>query len=475
MAGESLFRIAGIAVIVLITLFTLFKDDRYRVAWLAFIGAFDYFAIKMGVVWEPGKIVGFGLLILVLFHWKRYSAPLKSSGLKLLAPFFVYVVLMTLYQAQSWPQSEYLPDSFLYNEGRFLVQFSRIIIGVAAALVVWRACVSEGNIRFIVRAVVLSCGFLAAYGLYQVLAPQYGLPMTGITRGGGIDVSTNVRTVIGREYIGRAYSFAGEPKGLAAILSLGILLLISLPHKYLFPAWGVRLGVPLLGLMFAAFLLTFSSAGYIMFLLGTVSVPVLLIYFRYPAHFAKVVAFAPVLAIVGSLLLTSVAGVRLGEVAEERVSKRVQSESALTYADKGIIQTWKDRPDLLVLGAGLGGSSFYVRQYSDAYAGFTAAPRGLLGRIGDAGLIGFALWITSVSVLFLRCMKYRHVSPRTDSLAVLVLCGYGILMVFTIATWFIEWLLYGIMAGIASVYARRASLSKSQQKMFEGVIVTARS
>ena len=442
---------AVVLIIVVVTFATALRSDKDKVWWLCFIGAFDYFAIRIGVVWEPGKIVGLALLILVLTHWGRYSGPLRSSGLKMFSLYFSYAVAMTLFQAQSWPYSEHLPDAFLYNEGRYLVQFSRIIMGLATALVVWRACYCEGNIRFIVRAAVAGSLVLAGYGLYQVFASQYGLPTTGITRGGGIAVSSYVHSSIGGNYVQRAYSFAGEPKGLAAILSLGMLLLAVLPHKYIFPKLGVWIGAPALVLISVVFAMTYSSAGYIMLIVGFTMVGVLLLLYGFKGTSLRALGALPLIVAMTSIILGAAIEVDFEEVIGARITDRVTSESALTYADRSIVQTWRDRPDLLALGAGLGGSSFYVRQYSDEYAGFAAAPRGILGRVGDVGLLGIGIWALTVYLLFSRAMRYRHVAAEPDSVAVLVVCSYCVLMVLTVSTWFVEWLLYGVLTGVASV------------------------
>ena len=451
MGMESAFRLLGILIIALITVYTLFKDDKTKIAWLAFIGSFDYFAVQIGVVWEPGKIVGFALLLFVLTRWREYLRPLALSNLQILAFYFAYVVAITLFQAQTWPQSEYLPDAFLYNEGRFLVQFSRILIGLAVICVAWQACSTEGSIRFIVRATVFAAFVLAAYAIYQIAALKLGLPTNSITRSGGSEASSDVVvSVIGNRYVERAYSLAGEPKALAAVLSLAIVLLILLPAKYIFPRHSRTFAVIALAFTVPAFVLTYSTAGYIMIAIGMAFVGVSLFFFGYRRRSMRILIAAPLLLVVASVVLGGTSEVSVEEVAEDRLMNRVEGGAGLTYADRSIIETWSSRPDLLILGAGLGGSSFYVRQYSKKYAGFTAAPRGVLGRIGDTGLVGLALWILAVGLLYVRCMKIRFRTTSVESMAVLVFCSYSLIMVVTFSTWYVEWLLYGTMAGLSA-------------------------
>ena len=85
---------------------------------------------------------------------------------------------------------------------------------------------------------------------------------------------------------------------------------------------------------------------------------------------------------------------RLSAVYETRVESRIGEEGMFTYAETAMVKFWADQPVFAITGVGLGGSSFYIREYdTESYGGFTAAPRGIIGFISDKGIIGLFLFL----------------------------------------------------------------------------------
>ena len=399
--------------IFLLVVGTLFIYALYtkkeRAFFLYIIAApLSYFAVNVGVVLSPAKLIA----VLFFIHWifiKKLILP-RNEFLKRFYTYFFYLILSTLIFSAFWPEYNTFEQSIFYTASfRGLVQIFLLAIQVVMIAVI----VELGPKIDIHRIMILYCWVLlviCGYGLYVYFAQLYSLPFTGVNRQGMGESGTAISFRFSDEIIYRAYSLTGEPKQLAIDAILGLLLW----HRFYFEihrpnSFFVRLII--YSIFISSLFLTYSTSGYI---IATLLFFALLTF----TNVKKVkILYTFIGAIVGlSLLIPTndeISSKIIG-LMEYRVNDRIEEESIAGYAEDAALSVVMNYPVLAVTGVGLGGSSFYIRKFNRAqYAGYTAAPRGIIGIILDQGIIGIFLLGRAIYYAFKDMNRVKDFSVYT--------------------------------------------------------------
>ncbi len=464
MGNEGNIRLFGLALVLIMGIITYRKGTHIQAALILFIGPFEYFSYYLGIVLTPAKLLGIMFLLLGLLNGEYLKRILKSP-LKEYGPYLIYAFFITLIMAPFWPDQGVAISGFMYSvSGRWLTQFLNVAVGLSLAGII---CIgigySRNRINYI-KVIIYSCTFLSLYGIYVWFAQKNGLPFTTITRGGGSfggRESYVIYTLIDDVRVVRAYSFSGEPKGLSIIAGLGLsLLFFTRAFK-----WGWQKSIVLdflLGIvMFVAMYLAYSTAGYLILVMGFVAVSIVLTSIKQIGKtLFRIIIFGAVV-VAGSLVLQEADNsVSISRALESRVTERLDEGGLFTYAEEGMVKAWKDNPILFFTGAGLGGSTFYIREYSNKYAGYVAAARGIIGWLADIGVIGLFLFLVVVRKQF--SIIRRHIMRKGDewqSLVGLVVFGtYGLVILFTFAHWYLLWAIMGVWSGGVLIVQRHSAI-----------------
>jgi O-antigen ligase len=105
---------------------------------------------------------------------------------------------------------------------------------------------------------------------------------------------------------------------------------------------------------------------------------------------------------------------------------------------------------MLLSGMGLGGSSFYLREYTDKYSGFTAAPRGVIGLLADRGIVGFLLLVVPLGMTFAGLLGTVRGRPdRQLLIPSAIYITHGIIQWFTTTHWHLPWVVVGTLTGLS--------------------------
>ena len=465
---EPQIRTLGLIISALAAIYALKRRGDMPALIFAALGPMVYFSQHVGFVLTPGKLIGLIYLAFIVVNTK-YLQILKNKYLRPFLVYYVYVIFLTLIMAFFWPENSAQAHNILYGSVmRGLVQIIQVFIGLAIVLMVIGAMTSTNSLYRMQITMLVTAACISIYGIYVWFAQKYGLPYNPITRRGGEeDLSYKlITTRINGIKTVRAYSLTGEPKGLAIDAASGVMLayFTSACKEPIFRFVGGR--VFLITLFLITLYLTYSTAGYLImptiFLVGLAAQ----LYARQvkkgviPRFF--IFGF---LAVTGSYILQFDLISTVFGVFEERVENRIGENGLYTFAEAAIVEFWWQKPQFVISGAGLGGSSFYIREFNtESYAGRVAAPRGIYGFIGDRGIIGLVLFYYALSkpvgILFRASrmqLKGRHIY-----LGMLVIClVFGILLL-TRAPWYVEWLLIALACASASIGESEMKIARNQ-------------
>lgn len=452
---ESHIRTVVLLIVILFTIYALRRRGEMPAVIFIVFGPMAYFSQYVGVVLSPAKLIGLLFLIFVLFDSKLMFI-CKNKYLQRFLSYYVYTIILTIIMGFFWPDHSAWATSFMYgNIMRGYVQIAQIFMGLAIIVMIIDSIKSVNSFYTIQFALLATMAFLSVYGVYVWFAQSTGLLYNPINRVGGAytDLNQVIITTVDAMHVIRAYSFSGEPKSLAVDASMGIILTyftVVWKHR-IFRMFGGQIG--LTALFFVTIYLTYSTAGYLIFPL------IFMVAFGakyYVSRITKVTItkvtqrlffFGIILitvAFVFRLDLYNKVAVMLGDRLVTRIS---QDAGMFTYAESAMFKFWADRPELILTGVGLGGSAFYIREFdTKSYEGFTAAPRGIVGFVGDRGFIGLWLFyyaLAKASRVIASAARLRS-SNRFIYLGVLVICLISGVLLLTKSGWYLEWLLVGL-------------------------------
>jgi hypothetical protein len=466
---EEIFRISGLLLTLFITIFAFYRRQRETPALVYIaLAPLAYFSYYIGFVITPAKLMGILFTLYVIFNF-RVKFPFKNKFLGNFLVYYAYLVLLTLIMSMFWPAQYEGSQGIMYSvEMRGFVQIAQLTLGLFSIVVIIKSINTIESLRKVQSVFLMSMFFISIYGLYIWLAQSIGLPFNPISRLGGLENELNhlITTRVNDISVVRAYSLTGEPKGLAIDASLGIIIAYfttAIKDGAFRNLGGILLLVPIFLL---TIYLTYSTAGYIvlpiMFLIGMIIV-------RYvnsaPRNF-------PLKAIFIVFFIFLIMGDSINQVLitlSERVVDRVADNGLFTYAEAAMIQVWWDMPNLLLTGSGLGGSNFYIRLYDvDSYMGKIAAPRGVIGMIGDQGLIGLMLFIYACIKPIKTLIRACNINSPNKSIfsGILVIFVVSILLILTKSGWYLQWFVVGLVCAAAKLAEREIRIYSQNTRFF---------
>jgi hypothetical protein len=154
----------------------------------------------------------------------------------------------------------------------------------------------------------------------------------------------------------------------------------------------------------------------------------------------------------------------VSSIFETRVETRLDSDGMFTYAESSIVKFWEDQPYFAITGVGLGGSTFYVREYDTAsYFGYIAAPRGIIGFVSDRGIVGLLLFLSALIKASrpLFAVAASKSPNRQVYRGILVICSVSTVMMFTAGQWHDEWLTVGLICAGAALANREMHMMRT--------------
>jgi len=456
---ESQIRTIGLLITFVAIIYALHRGrDMPALVFLA-LSPLSYFAQNVYVVVSPAKLMGLVFLGVVAFK-PSYLSLFRSKYLGAFLPYFFYVFGLTIFMPVFWPEYTVSEQSFFYgNTMRGFVQIFQMTMGLAIIAVIVGSLTSA-NALFRAQVVLLvTMTLICIYGIYVWFAQRLGLPFNPINRQGqGGALGHKITSVVDGVYRMRAYSVTGEPKTLAANACVGFMLMSFTPVRHVGFLKGFMAEMALVFLFLSTLLLTLSTAGYMilpMMMIVGFAIQVRIGQLRSKA-FVHFIAIAIILSLLTYLMGIDVAGI-LGPLFESRLTERLNDDGFFTYAETAILKFWADKPYLAITGVGLGGSTFYIREYDTlSYAGYTAAPRGVIGFISDRGIIGLLLFLMPL-VKASRSLIAGAVSNspnRRVYMGILIICAITTVMLFTTGQWHDEWLVVGLICAGAVVANR---------------------
>ena len=464
---ESNIRTVGL----LITLFFAFyafnkRKDMPAIVFVA-LSPLTYFAQSVGFVLTPAKLLGL-IFLGFLFLKPGLIKIRKNKYFSNFKYYYIYTIYLTIVMSLFWPEFSASSQNFLYgNTMRGIVQIFQTFMGLAIIIVLMNSLTTIHSLFRVQVVMLLSMVSVSIYGLYVWFAQRTGLPFNPITRQGG-KAPENYRTVqamIDGVRVVRAYSITGEPKALAVNACFGVILTyFTRAHQIRFLK-GIKGEVFLMVLFLVTLYLTFSTAGYII-------LP-MVIFVAIVAQFMvgqlngdmirRVLVFFVLMVIVAFLADIDILG-KIVSMFENRVESRLNESGMFTFAEAAMVSFWGDNPLYTVSGVGLGGSSFYVREYNtSSYAGYTAAPRGIVGFIGDKGIIGLFLFLVAIYKPTIPLIAAaRSNSPNRKIFAgILIICLVNVVLLFTYALWSVEWLTVALLCSGATLAERETHMRKT--------------
>ena len=437
-----IFRFLFLLIVGILSTYVLLKNNSKLLLFFLITAPFSYFGVNIGVVLSPAKLIA--IITFIFWVFTNRGILVRSSLLDKLYTYYLYLILSTLFLSAFWPEYNTFNQGILYSTSfRGVVQVFLLSIQVIMISVFVKF-----SIRTDIHAVLVKYSWILLliiiYGIYTYFAQINDYPFTGINRQGLGESGTAISFGFADTRIFRAYSLTGEPKQLAVDAIIGLVLW----YKFYFRLHDRR-SLFFQGLVYSAFLsalfLTYSTAGFIIAII-VIGCLLFLTQVNINKLFRQFFAAISVLAIIVLLkmqIFSSIVG-----LFEYRVNDRLEEESIAGYAEEAALNVISKNPLVMIAGVGLGGSSFYVRaENSEQYAGYTAAPRGIVGLILDQGLIGITLL---GRVIFSAYMKLKNIKNRTLSIfkwkdllrSLLVL---QTILLCTISQWYLFIGLFGLV------------------------------
>ena len=372
------------------------------------------------------------LLRLALRPDSRNRIPVSA----LFAGVCIYAVIWSLVQIPFLPLKHVEGGELRTPAARAIIQVLMFGLDVSPIIVAPLVLRDVHDVWQAGKTYIVSCVVLAVLGWFQ-LASWYGtgwnpLPLGFVDSLFGKDARLGVPMGL-REGIApyrgilvyRMNSLGGEPRDLAGAFSIALILLqvamVNLsanrdrPHLF---TWSF---------LFLSMLLTLSTSGLVLWLLGTFAFGGL----QWASRFGRsrkvssmrslsisvrLVAFS----IMISALLLSLAAIRLGggwlELAKDRTIGRDFTEDF----DAAVIGFLKEQPRYVLTGVGLGNVHLYANDYLPGYATYAVdtpfvAKSGYLRLLSEIGIVGLALFLAWVTAQIRLLVKVSQVNQEGSS------------------------------------------------------------
>lgn len=457
---EMYFRITGLFAIGLLVVgsFSHRFSRELPIILFLFFAPFSYFGQNIGVVVEPSKLMAMLFAAYIFFNHQILNV-WKYKYLFIFFPLYIYLLLSTVFISPMWPSGDNSQQGVMYSGVlRGYTQLIQIFLGLSIVTLFVYSIDSIDSILRSIKSIMFSLFTLCVYGLYVWTAQMTGLPFNPINRQGGGGAAGHVisESVDGIKLI-RAYSFSGEPKQLASQAALGLAMLASGFRTHLYQSRNLYTVVSFLVFSGALFL-TFSTAGYLL-LPAMLIVPAGIILLKGSIRRRSVLLLgaAGLLLVFAPVYFAEAYLDQLIVIFNARIFDRLSEYGLFTYAEQAVLEIWRSAPYLSVTGVGLGGSTFFIREFdAESYAGFVAAPRGVIGFIADRGLIGLTLFLVPLLICYYKMIRVAKSVPAHAYVYYFTLVAslLHVVMLFTTGQWSDEWIAVSLAASGAIVAGR---------------------
>lgn len=385
----------NLLILAIITFLVLTRRMRYIEA-VVFLAPFRAIALNIGLSFTATEvlvILGIGFLLL-------FRPPEKIRLVGSILPYLFYCVISTvflsLFVIDAIPVKQ---GNILREEGRFLVQIVLNILPVYGLLfLIINYIHSQAELIKVLKAFIMGVTVLVSLALLQfVVFKGVGLDLFPLGSYTGSNRSSVFKAV---EQLGgwiRVCSLAGEPKGLAAIIAVGVAVLI-LAGRFLpglFSWYRVKAWV-----FCAVLILTLSTGGIVLGgLLVVTAFGFRLLFSRYNWNFIRPSVLLPFVLI--AAVVVRAYGV-VAAIVQNRLVSRIAGDSKYTGGgvedfDQTIMAFLTDNPWWIVTGSGWGNihnlSHKYIPSQFAYYMQDTifVAKSGYLKIVSENGLIGVLL------------------------------------------------------------------------------------
>lgn len=204
---------------------------------------------------------------------------------------------------------------------------------------------------------------------------------------------------VGYVSVYRMNSFGGEPKGLATGFAVGLLLLQAGGDSVLL--WR-RKTILLWGFLMASLLLTWSTSGVFLWLIGTVVLMLLGAGGVVVKKYNRRILLTSSVVVLAIMAITSLLYIKdPGNVFHTLIERRFIGRNPIEDFDEVVLLFLKDQPGYLIFGVGLGNIHLYAEHYIDPlyrfmFGNIFVAKSGYLRIVSELGLVGFLLFVFSV-------------------------------------------------------------------------------
>jgi O-antigen ligase len=344
-----------------------------------------------------------------------------ASALPLIV-FLSYSILISLATAPYLPEGSVLGGWGRQPGVRSFLQVLILLLIVSPVFIVPAILRDVRDAVACVRVYVVSAAVLAGFGVIQLviwyLLGSNPIPIGMVSNilGGATEIREGAFE-FGQVAIYRMNSFGGEPKDLSVSI---VIALVVLQASILRGDFRSRYSLALWLLLILSLLATYSTTGFIVFLLASL---VEVFFFLVSARRAGVrraavlVKFGvPVLLLVGAFSVVQYLGFGALDLLLDRTAERISDSSlgAFEDFDFAIKEYLLEHPWSALFGVGLGNIHLFANEYLPAEAvryaggGVFVAKAQYLKLISETGLVGFCLFGGWAAFQFLgirRCVR----------------------------------------------------------------------
>jgi len=391
--------------IIIVGIFYIFlsKDKKNSL-----LNLYVFFIPFFGLMYDIGISLTldrvFSLFMLLVMFYDNSIYKISKKLITFLI-FIFYSFMITLVLSQTLPDTVNLfpPLRGMY---RYLGQIIMWSLQFIPVFFIVRYLKDREQIIKLFKVLILSCFILSLIGLFQYLFYHHfgydilpvGVLQEDATRSGMFSFeSLNIF---------RVSSLGGEPKHFAYSLSIVLPIIILLNYLKILKSKIIFMLIMLVNLI-----LTFSTQGYIIFVLNMFIVFFLLWYFKGLKKKFFLYSLISVCAVVIFFVLNPFLFqlIKLRSIDRLLDPSVVGAHSIIEDFNEAVIEFIKENPYWSIIGVGLGNIHLYAQEYIPDYAWYMidnvfVAKSGFLRLLSEVGLIGLFLFLISylkpLAVLF---------------------------------------------------------------------------
>lgn len=372
------------------------------------LGNFGHYAA--GTIWFPAKITTYVSLVYVAAVDLRWVTALKRGPGVLWWAVAGSVWLAVVAAVVIGPGDAGAGGGLQGAVLRPIVQGVSYAAFLALLPLGWLVLQERSSIDRLMHGYFGAVAVVTGIAVVQFFVVRAGGTFLPILRPGTSHVSEVAAFSVGGAQIPRLYSVAGEPKALAIFLLPALFGQISLLGTrrsegrpwWARPAFAVLVGV--------VFLLTFSTAALIAFVLGTA----LLVLFVFPGVRAsplRTAGFGAVILAASLLVVPASTGGGAASLGEEDLVARTLEARTVGQIDRvqrrelaGLRYVWEERPEALWFGLGPGMYNFHLPDLVHSQ-GVEPYDSGWVVLLLDLGLVGLSLFAALIAWLLARAVS----------------------------------------------------------------------